>query len=137
MFDSVSQSVEIPGQVCADQVIWKATRILCVERIDENLFLKTLLMRLRGETIKFASQLKRNQNAKEKQLTKEITDLEKSKNIFAVIDLLHGKKDELEQLREVKMKGHLVRSRDKWLQHGEKPSKLFCLLENKHFTEKQ
>ena len=34
------------------------------------------------------------------------------------------------------MKGHLVRSRAKWLQHGEKPSKLFCSLENKHFTEK-
>ena len=61
-------------------------------RIDENLFLETLLMRLRGETIKFASQLKKNQNAKEKQLIKEITDLEKSKNIFAVIDLLHDKK---------------------------------------------
>ena len=69
-------------------------------------------------------------------MIKEIDELEKSKNIFAVINLLHDKKDELEQLREIKMKGHLIRSRAKWLQHGEKPSKLFCSLENKHYTEK-
>ena len=52
-----------------------------------------------------------------------------------VINLLQDKKDELEQLREMKMKG-IVRSRVQWLQHGQKPSKLFCSLENKHFTEK-
>ena len=104
--------------------------------INENLFLETLLMRLRGETIKFASNLKRAENDKEEKLIEEINDLERSRNIFAVINLLQDKKDELEQLREMKMKGHIVRSRVQWLQHGEKPSKLFCSLENKHFTEK-
>ena len=34
------------------------------------------------------------------------------------------------------MKGQIVRSRVQWLQHGEKPSKYFCSLENKQFTEK-
>ena len=94
-----------------------------------------LELELRGETIKFASNLKRAQNDKEK-LIEEINDLERSRNIFAVINLLQDKKDELKQSREMKMKGHIVRSRVQWLQHGEKPSKLFCSLENKHFTEK-
>ena len=93
-------------------------------------------MRLRGETIKFPCNLKRAQNDKEEKLIEEINDLERSTNIFAMINLLQDKKDELEQLREMKMKGHIVRSRVQWLQHGEKPSKLFCSLENKHFTEK-
>ena len=53
--------------------------------INENLFLETLLMRLRGETIKFASNLKRAQNDKEEKLMEEINDLERT--IFAVINL--------------------------------------------------
>ena len=53
--------------------------------INENLFLETLLMR-QGETIKFASNLKRVQNDKEEKLTGEINDLERSRNIFAVIN---------------------------------------------------
>ena len=57
-------------------------------------------------------------------------------NIFAVINLLQDKKDEMELLREMKMKGHIVRSPVQGLQHGEKSSKLFCFLENKHFNEK-
>ena len=93
-------------------------------------------MKLRGETIKFASNLKRAQNDKEEKLIEEINDLERSRNIFVVINLLQDKKDELEQLREMNMKGHIVRSRVQWLQHGEKPSKLFCSLGNNHFTEK-
>ena len=104
--------------------------------INENLFLETLLMRLRDETIKFASNLKRAQNDKEEKLIEEINDLERSRHILVVINLLQDKNDELEQLREMKMKGHIVRSQVQWLQHGEKPSKLFCSVENKHFTEK-
>ena len=104
--------------------------------IDDNLFLETLLIRFRGETIKFASLLKRTKMNREERLKEEINDLEKSNNIFVVINLLQDKKDELETLRENKMKGQIVRSRVQWLQHGEKPSKYFCSLENKHFTEK-
>ena len=104
--------------------------------IDDNLFLETLLIRLREETIKFASLLKKTKMNREERLKEEINDLEKSNNIFAVINLLQDKKDELETLRENKMKGQIVRSRVQWLQHGEKPSKYFCSLENKQFTEK-
>ena len=39
-------------------------------------------------------------------------------------------------LRKVKLKGNSVRSRQQWLQEGEKPSKFFCNLENKNFIEK-
>ena len=104
--------------------------------IDDNLFLETLLLRLRGETIKFASHLKKSKTEYEEKLKEEILNLEKSANIHAVINLLQDKKEELENIRIDKMKGHLVRSRAKWLQQGEKPTRLFCSLENKNFTEK-
>ena len=34
------------------------------------------------------------------------------------------------------MKGHAIRSRSQWLHDGEKPTKFFCNLENKHYVEK-
>ena len=45
--------------------------------IDDNLFLETLLIRLRGETIKFASLLKKTKMNMEERLKEEINDLEK------------------------------------------------------------
>ena len=64
---------------------------------------------------------------REERLKEEINDLGKSNNIFAVINLLQDKKDELETLRENKMKRQIVRSRVQWLRHGEKLSKYFAL----------
>ena len=103
--------------------------------IDHDLFLETLLLRIRGETIKFATTEKRKAEAKEQQLIKDITTLEKSPSVFST-DLLTDKKEELENLRSVKVKGKIVRSRLQWLQQGEKPSRFFLNLENKNYIEK-
>ena len=46
------------------------------------------------------------------------------------------KKKELETISNEKLKGHIIRSRTLWLQEAEKPSKYFCGLENKNYTEK-
>ena len=43
---------------------------------------------------------------------------------------------ELESIREQKLKGSLIRSRVKWIEQGEKPTKYFCNLENRNFTSK-
>ena len=45
-------------------------------------------------------------------------------------------KKELLSIREVKLKGHMIRSRAQWLQCGEKPTKYFCRLEHKNFVDK-
>ena len=69
------------------------------------------------------------------QLVKDIETLEMS-NTSQNLQLLLDKKAELETLTQHKMKGVMVRTRISWLKDGEKPSKFFCNLENRHFVEK-
>ena len=102
--------------------------------IDDDLFLELLFLRIRGETIKFSSSQKKQDNLKEKKLLQDIEHLEitNTKNL----QLLSDKKTELEDIRNVRLQGQIVRSRMKWLVEGEKPSSYFCNLENKNFLEK-
>ena len=58
------------------------------------------------------------------------------KNPYQNLQILDDKKQELEKLREHKLRGHLIISRLKWLEDGEKPTKYFCNLEKRNFTEK-
>ena len=51
--------------------------------------------------------------------------------------ILDDKKQELQNIREQKLKGELVRPRLKWISDGEKPSKYFCGLEKKTILKKQ
>ena len=106
--------------------------------VDHDVFLELLLLSVRGETIKFSSYLAKQRNKTEIQLISDIENLEKMTNVNNNLnhDLLSDKKVELEKLREYRLKGEQVRSRTQWLQHGEKPSKFFCSLENRNFTDK-
>ena len=103
--------------------------------ISDATFLETLLLQARGETIRYASRLKKEASKKEQNIKKEIESLEK--NFDKVnLDELDLKKKELENLRKDKMKGVLVRSRAQWLSEGERPSKYFCSLEIFFYVEK-
>ena len=104
--------------------------------IDDDLFLETMLMKIRGETIQFSSRLKRDRNVRENQLIKDITLLEDSESNSDASDILQAKRNELEYIRDEKMKGIAIRSRVQWLHQGEKPSKYFCSLENKNYIDK-
>ena len=103
--------------------------------ISDSLFLEVLLSKIRGETVKFSSGLKKTANDKERILMKDIETLENLPNSNN-IKLINAKKDELEKLRELKMKGHIIRSRAHWLQEGEKPTSYFCNLERHTYVEK-
>ena len=103
--------------------------------ISCDLFLETLLMRIRGESIKFASQLKRNRDLQEKHLLKDISQLEQNLD-QENLNILNEKKSVLENIRKEKVKGIITRSRIQWLSEGEKPSSFFCKLENKNYIEK-
>ena len=46
------------------------------------------------------------------------------------------KKIELQELRNVQLKGKMIRSRTQWLDEGERPTKYFCALENHNFMNK-
>ena len=101
--------------------------------ISHSLLLEIILLRLRGESIKFSTIKKREKSNKEQKLIKDIETLEA--NNVNVSDL-EAKKQELEKLREEIMQGVRIRSRVNWLRNGEKPSKLFCNLEKHNYTDK-
>ena len=48
----------------------------------------------------------------------------------------NDKENELEEIREYKLKGSLIRARWQQLSEGEKPSKFFLNLENRNFVSK-
>ena len=96
--------------------------------INDQLFLETLLIEIRGKTISYASFRKRQSNLTEHNLKKSIQDLEDNDNVD--LNTLENMKKELESLRMQKIKGSIIRSKAKWMEEGEKPSNYFFNLEN-------
>ena len=106
--------------------------------IDDQLFYDTLLMEIRGSTISYASYKKKKQEKEEQDLITKIDNLESNNNLDHITMLeLENMKLRLEEIREYKLKGMMLRSKLNWLQHGEKPSRYFCKLENRNFISKR
>ena len=103
--------------------------------INSESFLEAMLLRVRGESIKYASNAKRKQNNLENILKADIEKLE-SESDNSPSDNLEIKKMELEEIRSERMKGQWVRSRSQWNIEGERPSKYFCSLETKNYLSK-
>ena len=94
-------------------------------------------MRIRGETIKFATTLKKENKIREKILLEDIDHLERIQDETGTDSkLMEDKKLELQKLRENRIKGQMVRSHLQWLDQGEKPTNFFCKLETKNFVDK-
>ena len=103
--------------------------------IPDTTFLEVLLLKIRGETIRYASNKKKISCKKEQDLKREIEKLESNEKGLTSV-MLESKKIELESLRKEKMTGIMIRSRAQWISEGEKPSKFFCSLEKNFYTEK-
>ena len=103
--------------------------------VDDDIFLETLFLRIRGETVKFSKFLKKKEKVLESNLKNDIAWLESNVN-ESNMKLLDDKKAELESIRKEKIKGYITRARIQWLDQGEKPTSFFCKLESKQFTEK-
>ena len=103
--------------------------------ITDGEFLEMLLLRIRGESIKFASFQKRQTCELENKLVNEIAFLE-ANQCPQDSDTLEDKKKELEKIRDIAIQGTVIRSRAQWLNEGERPSKYFCSLEKYNYTEK-
>ena len=106
--------------------------------LDDQLFLEILLLEIRGKTIAFSSAKKREKQATIKAITKEIERLESSEVIDEnLYDQILIKKEQLKSLREEELWGALIRSKVRWIEEGEKPTKYFCNLESRHFISKR
>jgi len=103
--------------------------------INDQLFLNTVLMEIRGKAISYCSYKTKSRNNRENQIKVELEQHEKSfteSNVLIIDEL----KKELTKIQEGKLKGAIIRSRAEWIQFGEKPSKLFCNLEKYNYTTK-
>ena len=103
--------------------------------IPDNLFSEVLLLKIRGETVKFASRLKRENTNLKNNLEKEIEQLEATCDETNINKLI-SKKEALVKLRAKELEASRVHSRATWLRDGEKPSKFFTSLENKGYIDK-
>ena len=104
--------------------------------IDDDTFLEALILQIRGETIKYSSKFKHEQNLKENQLLNDIEDLQSSHNAQISSDILEDKRLELESIQNEKIKGRMIRSHMQWLTKAEKPTSYFCKLKNTNFVNK-
>ena len=97
--------------------------------IPVTLFLETLLCQLRGQIIKFSKTLKKKETESERKLTLDIErlniEIDSGINLETLKDSLRACTLELENLREKKIKGSIVRSRANLVSNWEKPSKFF------------
>lgn len=96
--------------------------------INDQLFLDTLLMEIRGESISYASLKNKQRNNRESVLMKQIEELENSMDDDNA-EQLEILKTELYDIRNDKLKGHMIRSKAHYIDQGEKPTKYFCGLE--------
>ena len=106
--------------------------------ISDQLFLDVILMEIRNTTINYASKKKKENNKEEIEIEKEILNIETKvhKTQEDLQNLLYNK-EKLQTIRKNKIEGIMIRSRAKWAAEGEKVTKYFCNLENRHYTSKQ
>lgn len=103
--------------------------------ISDQLFFEMLLLKIREKTISYSCYKKKADLQKERELESEIKLL--SDNLDEhVLDRLECLNVQLQELRDNKVQGMIVRSRINWIQNGEKPSRYFCNLENRNFVDR-
>ena len=107
--------------------------------IDDCLFYETLLMMIRGETVKYSKQKARRTRMSQAALETKIAEAE-DKLIFSRqhsdANELDRLKNELEEMRRPIIDGLIIRSRVSWHEEGERSSKYFLSLEKRNSTRK-
>lgn len=108
---------------------------------DPALMWETIKLQCRGKSIQYGSRKKRKRKNKIKSLEKEINDLliiiqenpDRHQDTQARLDEV---KTELDREVEEETKGHIIRSKARWCEEGEKPNKYFLNLEKRNYNQK-
>ena len=103
--------------------------------INDQLFLDTLLMEIRGDAISYASFKNKQRNKRENKLIKQIEEIENN-TVDNITEEQENLKTELYDIRNEKLKGYIIRSKAQHIDQGEKPTKYFCGLEKHNYTSK-
>ena len=79
---------------------------------------------------------KRKLNEREKELAKGILLIEQNLTDDK-LDILIKKQEEILEIRKNRLKGQCIRSKSKWIEEGEKPTKYFINLETQNYVSNQ
>ncbi len=107
--------------------------------IDDSLFFEVLKLEIRGKTIAYSAAKKKEINQQENILQERIDSCFTALSADPSNDKEQNLEDalnELKILRETKVEGVMARAKARWHLHGERNSKYFCNLENRHYREK-
>ena len=103
--------------------------------ISGSLFYETLLMLIRGETVKYSKRKTRESRERESIITSEVRRLQEASQAQPTPDnlsRLENAKKSLEEIRKPRIEGMITRSRVNWHEDGEKCSKYFLSLEKRN-----
>ena len=107
--------------------------------IGDQLFYDMLKLEIRGKTIAYTAAKNKRQNIEEKELDAHIEMLYKKYCDDQTESNMHElteAQNKLKLLREKKIEGIMLRAKARWHLEGERNSKYFCNLENRHYQEK-
>lgn len=108
---------------------------------DKQLLWELIKMDLRSKTIDYSKRKRRELRSKEEALQKELQELdfEICNGNYLDQDILEkfeSAKEELKRLHETRGKEAMFRSKMKWVEQGEKPTKYFFNLEKTNYEKK-
>ena len=108
---------------------------------DLGLKWDVIKMEIRGFTLQYSKRRARSEKDQEKQLLKNLNDLQEklcsSRNDPNLLNEYYSLKAKLEKISNRKIKGTILRSKARWYEHGEKNSKYFLNLEKRNFLRKK
>ena len=108
--------------------------------IDETLFWETMLTQIRGVIITYSMRKNRACKRLERDLSSKLEVLEQECNCLNPdpnkINELEETGKRLNEIRENKLRGVMMRSRAQWLEFGEKPTPYFLSLEKLNYVNK-
>ena len=128
-----------------DTIKQAITRIHEIHRdtnTSHRLLWEVIKAEIRGETIKYAAKKKKNISKQIEALQKEIKSLEDRLNhpdrisSDDLVQQIREKRKELEIIIEEKTRGAIIRSRARWYEQGEKPTRYFFNLEKRNYNRK-
>ena len=104
--------------------------------IPDDVLLDFLLMKIRSKSIAYGSMKKKQANYEEKQLISELEELETKVQTLNNIEIIAEKQIQLQNIRDKRMEGVLLRSKARYIAEGEKVTKYFCNMEKINFVSK-
>ena len=117
----------------------------CSGQEDKRLKWELIKMKLRGLTIPYAKNKAKNIRRKARDLQKRLSDLDQLISSANGVDsprtsYLEAEHSQLKQelclIYENRGKGSIVRSKTRWMEQGEKPTKYFFNLEKRNYNHK-